>query len=177
MNNLSQKMAIAVTSTVTGKGIKASVVLIILWQNTERCALLPGSLPPWKENCHSSASEWGRDMALGHLSLPFPVPAGLPAVPLLCHPSAGQLLLQQQQPWSQAGPACSRDQKPSPHLEDLCLADRCLFFTSEEGTKCEQMGLGRINPFFMSAVLLYLCVGSLRDFELSSSECSLMQLQ
>lgn len=174
MNNLSQKMAIAVTSTVTGKEIKTFVILIILWRNTQRCAPLPGSLPLGRRKgrkADTAAPVNGAGMC----------PSLLSAFPYSCRTAGCAIALPSSCRSSSLGcrqaliGAYTRSHPLTLRIHALLI--KASFLLQKEGARCEHMGLGRINPFFVFSVLLYLCVGSLRDFQLSSSECSLMQLQ
>ena len=73
-NYLSQKMVIAVASSFIGKEIKPSVVLIILWLNTQQCVLLPCAPPPWpwgRKTVTPVLVNCSRDLHLTHIFLCF----------------------------------------------------------------------------------------------------------
>lgn len=139
MNDLSHKMVIVVASTVMGKEIKPSVVLIILWLNTQQCLLLPCALSPrpWgRKTVTPVPLNCSRGLPLPHLSVLFPIPRGC----LLWHCSAIHLQAispcrrsnlggRQSLPGAGGG---TRSQPLALRIQEL--ADRCLFVTSEAGS-------------------------------------------
>lgn len=169
MNYLSRKVVRAVASPVTGKEIKPSVVLILWWLVLRPCAPPPcpwgrKTVPPVPAHC-------GRDLPLPRLSLRLS-PGRCSAV----HPQAISSCRRSNLGGRQTLRGAGGGTRSHPlTLKFQELADQCLFGTSEAGSHMWTHGAGRIN-FFLYKVLLYLCVGNLRDFQLSSAECSRIQL-
>lgn len=170
MNYLSQKVVIAVASPVTGKETKPSVVLILWWPVLLPCA--PPPCPWGRKTVPPVSAHCGRDLPLPHLS-PRVSPGRCSAIRPQAISSCRRSNLGGRQTLRGAGGG-TRSHPLTLKFQEL--ADQCLSGTSEVGgVTCEHMGLEGLI-FFLYQVLLYLCVGNLRDFQLSSAECSPIQL-